>query len=109
MDNTLLCELLHPAKDGVSLPYSIAHAALSPKEASQPHRLKESSEVYYILNGHATMNIDGEESEVNAGQAIYIPPGSWQHIRNTGISDLEFLCIVHPSWRKEDEEVRYSR
>lgn len=105
-DNTLLCELLHPSRERVALPYSIAHAVLKPGRASLPHRLKESSEVYYILEGIGVMNIDGEKAEVRRGQAIYIPPGSWQHIRNSGSTDLEFLAIVYPFWRKEDEEVK---
>jgi len=42
---------------------------------------------------------------VEPGQAVYIPPHSTQHIRNTGPSDLLFLCIVDPAWRSEDEEM----
>jgi mannose-6-phosphate isomerase-like protein (cupin superfamily) len=103
-DNTSLCELLHPGRDGPDLPYSIAHAILEPGESSLPHRLKTSSEVYFILEGEGEMNIDSEQAEVGTGQAIVIPPGSWQHIRNTGRVDLKFLCIVHPMWRIEDEE-----
>ncbi len=105
LDNTHLSELLHPAREEVGLHYSIAHAVLGPGKASLPHRLKESSEVYYILEGVGIMNIEGEEAEVRRGHAVYIPPGSWQHIRNSGSADLEFLCIVHPFWREEDEEV----
>jgi len=104
MDETLLCELLHPARDGPDVPYSIAHAVLNPGVRSLPHRLKESSEVYYILEGQGMMHIDGESSPVMPGQAVYIPPGSWQHIQNTGATDLKFLCIVHPMWSAEDEE-----
>jgi mannose-6-phosphate isomerase-like protein (cupin superfamily) len=108
MDNTHLCELLHPAreKEKVELQYSIAHAVLKPGGASLPHRLKESSEVYYILEGSGVMNIEDEEAEVRRGQAVFIPPGSWQHIRNSGSSDLEFLAIVYPFWKKDDEEVK---
>jgi mannose-6-phosphate isomerase-like protein (cupin superfamily) len=105
MDNTLLSELLHPSRERAALPYSIAHAVLKPGKASLPHRLKESSEVYYILEGYGVINVDGEEAEVKVGQAIYIPPGSWQHIQNAGSTNLEFLCIVFPFWREEDEEV----
>lgn len=105
-DNTFLCELLHPGRERLSLPYSIAHAVLKPGKASLPHRLKESSEVYYILEGKGVMNIGGEEADVREGQAVYIPPGSWQHIRNSGNSDLEFLAIVYPFWKEEDEEVK---
>ena len=31
---------------------------------------------------------------------LAIPPGSTQYIENTGNSDLKFLCIVEPAWRK---------
>ncbi|MCX6676597.1 MAG: cupin domain-containing protein [Methanothrix sp.] len=75
---------------------------------SLPHRLKTSSEVYFILVGEGEMHIDSEKAQVRASQAILIPPGSWQHIRNTGGLNLEFICLVNPSWRAEDEEVKES-
>ncbi len=105
-DGTNICELLHPGREMLDLPYSIAHAILETGAASLPHRLKTSSEVYFILEGEGEMHIDSEQAEVGTGQAVLIPPGSWQHIRNTGKVDLKFLCIVHPMWHAEDEEVR---
>jgi mannose-6-phosphate isomerase-like protein (cupin superfamily) len=104
-DNTYLCELLHPGREELDLPFSIAHAIMQPGAASLPHRLKTSSEVYFILEGEGEMHIDSEKEAVRAGQAILIPPGSWQHIRNTGGFSLKFICIVNPFWRAEDEEV----
>lgn len=104
-DDTYLCELLHPDREGLDHYYSIAHAVLPPEATSRSHRLKTSSEVYFILEGQGEMHIDCEKAEVRAGQAILIPPGSWQHIRNTGGLDLKFICIVSPFWRAEDEEV----
>lgn len=103
-DNTILRELLHPEKADLDLRYSLAHAMLKPGITSQPHKLK-TSEVYYILEGEGIMHIDDESEKVHPGQAIYIPPGSRQFIHNSGNSDLKFLCIVDPAWRKEDEEV----
>lgn len=103
-DNTILRELLHPAKADLKLRYSLAHAIVKPGETSQSHKLK-TSEVYYILEGEGEMHIDGEVAQVTPGQAVYIPPNSKQYIKNTGSSDLKFLCIVDPAWRKEDEEV----
>jgi mannose-6-phosphate isomerase-like protein (cupin superfamily) len=103
-DNTILRELLHPDKANLDLRYSLAHAMLKPGKTSQPHRLK-TSEVYYILEGEGIMHIDDETENVYPGQAVYIPPDSGQFIRNSGNSDLKFLCIVDPAWRKEDEEV----
>ena len=62
-DNTILREILHPAKQDVALRYSLAHALVRPGEASLPHRLA-TSEVYYILEGRGTMYIDNEQAEV---------------------------------------------
>ena len=106
IDGTDICELLHPDREeGISMGYSLAHAVLGPGVASAPHRLKSSSEVYFILEGRGIVHIDGESAEVAAGQAVYIPPRSVQHIENIGDGSLIFLCLVSPPWREEDEEL----
>jgi mannose-6-phosphate isomerase-like protein (cupin superfamily) len=102
-DETLLRELLHPGRNAGTYRYSLAHAVVLVGKASRPHRLR-SSEVYYILRGEGEMHVDRESAHVRAGHALLIPPGSHQYIRNTGPIDLEFLCIVDPAWRSEDEE-----
>jgi mannose-6-phosphate isomerase-like protein (cupin superfamily) len=103
-DNAILRELLHPDKARLKLRYSLAHAVVKPGQRTRPHKLK-TSEVYYILEGEGIMHIDEEAAKVRPGQAIYIPPKSEQFIQNIGNTDLIFLCIVDPAWRKEDEEV----
>jgi len=105
-DGTDICELLHPEREeeDISMGYSLAHARLGPGEASAPHRLKSSSEVYFILEGRGRMEIDGESCEVGPGQAVYIPPGAIQHIENVEGGPLIFLCMVSPPWREEEDE-----
>ncbi|MBM3324948.1 MAG: cupin domain-containing protein [Calditrichaeota bacterium] len=103
-DKTLLRELLHPAKQPLSVRYSLAHARLAPGETSLRHRL-QASEVYYILGGQGRMHIEGEASLIKKGDAIYIPPGASQYIENLGSDELVFLCIVDPAWRAEDEVI----
>lgn len=103
-DETILRELLHPGKARLQIRYSLARASIQPGKSSLPHRLK-TSEVYYILEGEGMMFVDDESAEIRSGQAIYIPPNSTQYIKNTGTSDLKFLCIVDPAWRPQDEEV----
>lgn len=104
-DQTKLRELLHPDReyefDGR---YSLAHATLEPGMASTPHRLI-STEVYYILAGEARMHVGDESAKIVPGDAIVIPPETEQWIENTGELALEFLCIVDPAWRAEDEEI----
>ena len=103
-DNTVLKELLSPLKENLAIRYSLAHARVKPGEITLPHRLK-SSEVYYILEGEGEMYIDKEKKKVSAGEVIYIPPNSVQRIKNTGVKELVFLCIVDPAWKPEDEEL----
>ena len=107
MDNTQLCELLHPAQEAgeLGIRYSMAHAIVKPGETTLPHTLKSSTEVYYILEGEGVVYVNDESAAVRPRQAIYIPPRSKQYIQNTGGSDLKFLCIVYPMWRREDEEL----
>jgi mannose-6-phosphate isomerase-like protein (cupin superfamily) len=106
LDGTEICELLHPDREDeeLFLGYSLSHARLGPGEASRPHCLKTSSEVYFILAGRGRMTIEGESAEVGSGTAIYIPPGSRQHIENRGDGPLVFLCLVYPPWCEEDED-----
>jgi mannose-6-phosphate isomerase-like protein (cupin superfamily) len=103
-DGSILRELLHPQKAALEIRYSLAHAKVVPGQATRPHQLK-TSEVYYILEGKGMMTIDKASAEVYPGCAVYVPPNTTQYIKNIGSSDLEFLCMVDPAWRAEDEEV----
>ncbi|MDP3564583.1 MAG: cupin domain-containing protein [Methanoregula sp.] len=105
IDRSLLCELLHPDKvtGAEALECSIAHAIIPPGEATLPHLLKRSTELYYILGGSGEMHINNETEPVSPGQCILIPPQARQWIRNSGKDNLVFLCIVSPKWQAADE------
>ena len=104
-DGSRLRELFHPDREYTfTSRFSLAHATVPVGEKTLKHRLK-SDEVYYILSGRGELHIDHEIIEVETGDAIDIPPGSTQWIRNTGGDDLVFLCVVDPAWQQEDEEV----
>jgi mannose-6-phosphate isomerase-like protein (cupin superfamily) len=107
LDDTIIREVLNPrhTETPLHLGYSLAHATLSPNKTSLPHRFKNASEVYYILNGEGMMYIDDETENVGPGDTIYIPPLTVQSIKNTGQTNLEFLCIVYPEWQPEAEEL----
>jgi mannose-6-phosphate isomerase-like protein (cupin superfamily) len=103
-DHTRLRELLHPAKHPLALGYSMAHGVLTPGARSKRHRLA-SSEVYYIIAGHGRLTVDGAVVAVEPGSVIYVPPGGTQSLENVGATNIEFLCLVDPACRPEDEEV----
>ncbi len=107
LDETLICELLHPERDDKDLEmnFSIAHAILKPGESSLSHKMKKSTEIYYILEGRGLMHIENEKEEVVPNQIVYIPPNSAQWIENEGDEELKFLCLVSPPWKAEDEKL----
>lgn len=103
-DNCILREYLHPDKQDVDLRYSLAHAKVPLGQTTWKHSLV-TSEVYYITKGEGIMYIDDESQKVSVGDTVYIPPKAVQCIENTGDVELEFICIVDPAWREEDEHV----
>ena len=51
------------------------------------------------------MHIGDEEAVLEPGQAVYIPPGEIQFIKNISDVVLKFLCVVSPPWSETDDEV----
>ena len=77
---------------------------MAPGARSKRHRLT-SSEVYYIIAGRGRLTVDDAVVVVEAGSVVYVPPGGTQFLDNVRSTDIEFLCLVDPAWRPEDEEV----
>ena len=104
VEGTEIRQIFHPHNTLNGIRYSISHSELKPGKKSKLHKIK-SSEVYYILQGEGSLQIDDEDFKISKGQAIYIAPNSKQCIENTGKEELRFLCIVDPAWKQEDETV----
>ena len=103
-DHTRLREIFHPAKHALKLGYSLAHGSLGPGQRSKRHVLA-SSEVYYFIAGKGRFSIESDVRSVEAGSVVYVPPGGNQSLENVGTTEIEFLCLVDPAWRIEDEQV----
>lgn len=103
-DNCVLRELLSCNSDSVESRYSLAWAKVKVGLTTAPHAMK-TTEVYCITRGQGIMHIGDESVEVGVYDTVYIPPNAVQYIENTSNEDLEFLCIVDPAWRKEDEVI----
>ena len=74
-DGSTIREYLHsPAQ-------SLAEATLEPGQSTMRHYHALSEEIYLLIGGAGTMEIDGETREVGEGDAILIPPGAWHELR----------------------------
>lgn len=80
---------------------SLAEASLPPGAATDRHYHKKSEELYFILDGEGTMEIDGESKSIGPGDAILIPAGQWHQI-TAGVEKLTFLCCCAPPYSHED-------
>ncbi len=105
-DETILKEWLHPKNGDPATPYSLAHAVIEPGKSSLPHRLKERSEVYIVLEGRGTAYVDQKPIPLAPEELLFIPAGAEQYVVNEGKEPLEFLCIVSPPWEKDSEVVQ---
>lgn len=79
---------------------SLAEASMKPGQATERHYHKVSEELYFLLEGKALMEVDGETQDVGPGDAILIPAGAWHQI--TAKSELRFLCCCAPPYEHSD-------
>ena len=95
-------QYFHPDNTSGKIGYSLAQFTLESKRKTKLHKIN-SSEIYYILEGEATLEINGKQHIIKKDDSILVLPKSEQRIKNTGSSTLRFLCVVEPAWKQSDE------
>jgi mannose-6-phosphate isomerase-like protein (cupin superfamily) len=65
--------------------------------AEQMHYHERAQQVFYILSGTATFEVEEETITVEAGQSIHIVPNTRHRILNDRDVDLHFLVISEPN------------
>ena len=71
---------------------------LRPREFpdAAPHSHDAFEETIYGLNGVTMWTIDGETTEIGAGDAVCVPRGAIHGFENRGSEDATFLGIASP-------------
>jgi mannose-6-phosphate isomerase-like protein (cupin superfamily) len=67
-----------------------------PGRTESRHRHQRARQVFFVLAGTATFELDGEVISLARHQAIHVPAGAPHLIRNDGEQVLEFLLIAQP-------------
>ena len=101
VDGSTIRELLAHRNSSIRQ-QSLAEARLGVGCATTPHHHAVTEEIYYILSGTAAMTLGDETRPVGPGDAIAIPPGARHTIRNTGSTELVFLCTCAPGYEHTD-------
>jgi mannose-6-phosphate isomerase-like protein (cupin superfamily) len=73
---------------------------LGPGEDVGRHTTGNHEEILIILAGAGRLECDGREPlAVRAGQAAYVPPGTFHNVRSTGAGVLRYVFVVAPAGR----------
>ena len=82
---------------------SLAEEVLPPGSAVAPHHHRELEEIYYILSGRGRMTVGEETSDVEEGDAVYVPRNHRHTLENTGTEPIRLLVVCGPAFFYEDE------
>jgi mannose-6-phosphate isomerase-like protein (cupin superfamily) len=80
---------------------SVKQELMPPDTSEQRHYHEKSTQVFVVVKGRATFNIDGEVLELKPEQGIEIKPGQKHFISNKESSDLEFILYSTPSTKND--------
>ncbi len=87
------CQGWHLLKsDGLS----VIQEMMPPGTSEKPHTHQYAQQLFYVLLGTATFEVEGQNITVNATESIHIPAGVKHCIFNKGLSNLHFLVISEP-------------
>jgi len=84
---------------------SVIQERMPPNTAEQYHYHHKAQQVFYILKGQATFNIDGKVVVVNAGESIHITALTKHSISNQNSEDLSIIVISEPKAHGDRENI----
>jgi len=86
--------------------FSMGYVTLEPGGGQVPWHNQDQEEIYFILDGEGEMCLGEERERVLGGQAIYIPPGIYHQLTNTGTEPMHMVYCYGPAgdvahWKQE--------
>jgi quercetin dioxygenase-like cupin family protein len=72
---------------------SVWQVEIAPSSPPTPHSVTR-EEVFVVLAGTATVELDGAPGAAHAGDAIVVPPGVPFSLSNDGAETLRMLCCL---------------
>ena len=86
--------------------FCMGFVTLDPEGGQVPWHNQDQEEVYFVLSGTGEMCLGQEKVEISGGQAVYISPGEYHQLTNTGPEPLTMIYCYGPAgdvahWRQE--------
>ncbi|MFP3903014.1 MAG: cupin domain-containing protein [Armatimonadota bacterium] len=105
LDGSSITEVVHPRHDPQAQRLSLAEAVVEPGRSTYRHVHSQTEEIYYTLEGHGQLHIEGEILQMRPGDAHIIPPGAEHWVTALPGQPLRFLCACSPPYSNEDTEL----
>ncbi len=87
------CDGWHLVKTPV---LSVIEERMPPGTAEARHYHQKASQIFYVLSGALSIEVDGEVFELSARQSLPIAAGKSHQVQNLSAENVEFLVISHP-------------
>jgi mannose-6-phosphate isomerase-like protein (cupin superfamily) len=84
---------------------SVIQERVPPGDVERRHRHARARQFFYILAGEATMEIDGRDVVLTAGQGVEVPPGTPHQFFNRSAADVEMLVVSSPRSHGDREDL----
>jgi mannose-6-phosphate isomerase-like protein (cupin superfamily) len=86
--------------------FAMGFVTLEPRGGQVPWHNQQQEEVYYVLKGTGEMCLGDEKQTLSAGQAVYIPSGTFHQLTNIGDDVLKMIYVYGPAgdvdhWKQE--------
>ncbi len=78
---------------------------MPPGTAEVRHRHARSRQFFCVLEGEATLELDGVNHRLAVGQGLHVPPGAAHQMRNDSEAELRFLVVSSPRSHGDREVV----
>jgi mannose-6-phosphate isomerase-like protein (cupin superfamily) len=75
---------------------SVIEERMPPGRSEVRHYHQKASQVFYVLSGSLSIEVDGEVFELNARQSLSVAAGKSHQVQNLSAENVELLVISHP-------------
>ena len=76
---------------------SVIEERVPPGHGEVRHVHARARQFFYVLSGHATLDVGNTTVSCSAGQGVHVPPGVEHRFANPGPGEVVFLVISAPA------------
>ncbi len=84
---------------------SLIQERVPPGASETRHVHRQAAQIFFILDGEAVMELEGEEHALHAGDSLLIPPGKPHQFMNRSAAEVHFLVFSSPPSRTDRIEM----